>query len=258
MNRVEEGSSRVVTAHNRRNPRWCLAHCRRKALILGACIVFAGIGAAQISAALNVAVFGGHYLEYGNCCNGVTLDGTRAYITVSSASPQYDGCMIFASFVTSLVDAGQLETGDVLCDASTSLDGTCSLSDNFVKFVERSPHDGSPAVCYPHGNNFFNTANFFTLQNIGGNGTWYAYIDGDQKEGQSGYTNGVRISESGENSQRNDYSCAGWSGSATFSSWQRDNYSTHTWSTVQSAQTFNTNNCWSVGGVSNGTFSVGH
>jgi hypothetical protein len=196
-------------------------------------------------------------LNYG-CCSGAGLDGTRAYITVTSASPQSLWCILFSSFVTSLVDGGQLETGDVLCGPSSpGLDLTCSLSNNLVKYVERLPHDGSAAVCYPHGQNSLNTANFFTLQDIGGNGTWYAYIDGDQKEGQSGYTANVRISEAGEESQA-DNSCTGWGGSAAFSSWQRDNYATHTWTTVQQASILNTNNCWSVGGVTNGAFSIGH
>jgi hypothetical protein len=205
----------------------------------------------------NVFVFGQNYLDYGSCCNGATLDGTRAYVSVSSDSPQSTGCVLFDSVVSSNDSNRQLEVGIARCGSSTSLDGMCSLTNNLVKYVERIPASGS-AVCYPHGAASYNSSDLFTVDDSANNGNWYAYIDGTLEQGQSGYDSQVRISEWGEDSQHDNYSCSGWGGAASFSSWQRYNYGSNQWTTVQSSSQRNVNNCWNLGLVSNGSFSVSH
>jgi hypothetical protein len=93
-----------------------------------------------------------------------------------------------------------------------------------------------------------------TVWNSAGSGTYYAYIDGVQYEGQSGYSNLVDIFEQAE--EGTSGSCAGWSGAATFQTWQRYYLTAGAWTTVQSSNI--TQQCWSVGSISGGTFSVSH
>jgi hypothetical protein len=213
------------------------------------------LGATNASAT-NVAIWGDNHLIYGSCCGGATLDGTRAYISVSSISPASSSCVLFDSVVSSADSNRQLEAGLAKCGTNANLDGTCSLTNNLVKYVERIPAVGSP-VCYPHGAGGLNNSDLVTVDSASGNGTYNAYIDGNLYEGQSGYTSNVGIFEWGENSGLS-LSCSGWGGSASFTTWQRYYFTANTWTTVQSANKESTNNCWTVGTVSNGFFTVSH
>jgi hypothetical protein len=206
------------------------------------------LAALTFAAAASAAQWGNLYLSYSS--GGSTLDGTRADITVSSASPDTSDCLIHASVVNEQNASKQLESGLVICGSGTSIDGTCSLSNNFVKYVER--YNGSSYTCYPHGSASFNTSYLATVDNSSGNGTWSAYISGTLYEAQSGYDNNVNVDEWGEYT---DTSCSGWSDSTGFSSWQSYNYSANTWSTVGSANN-GTTGCWTTSGLSSGSFSV--
>ena len=197
------------------------------------------------------ANFGTRYLTYGSCCSGDLLRGTRANITVHSNAPNASDCVLYSSVVASNVAAKQLQIGIVRCGSSTSLGGTCSLSNNLVKFVER--YNGASYVCYPHGAASYNTAYLASVNDCCGTGTWYTYLDGTQYEGQSGYDNSVNIEEWAEQTGGQG-ACSGWSGSVTFGTWQRWNSSS--WVTV--ASSFTAQTCWSVGALSGGTFGVSH
>lgn len=231
---------------------------RRRGLIFGLAAAVLCLSGTAL-AAPNVYVFGRHYLDYGFCCSNQRLDGTRANVLVTAVQPQTTGCVLFDSVVSSNDSSRQLEVGNAKCGSGTTLDGTCSTSNNYVLYVERIPTTGvQDAVCYPHGQDSVPSYHLFTVDSPSGNGTWQAYIDGSLEEGQSGYTNQVRISEWGEDSQHDNYSCSGWGGTAYFDSWQRYNYPNNQWTTVQQASTESVNNCWSVTNVSNGSFSVSH
>lgn len=213
----------------------------------------ATVAALTFTGAALATLFGANALRQGSCCSGQALNGTRAYISASSNSPDASNCTAFASAVTSFDSNRQLQAGIVRCGSSANVDGTCSLSNNLVKYVERIPATGSP-VCYPHGAASLNTSYLLTVDDSANSGTWQAYIDGVLQEGQSGYTSSVGIEEWGEYTGTG---CSGWSAAASISTWQRYNYSLNSWITVQSASLRN-DGCWSVGSVSSGNFSVSH
>jgi hypothetical protein len=203
--------------------------------------------------------WGANYLTYGSCCGGASLDGTRAYIDVSSISPDSTECVLFASVVTDNDLAKQLEAGVVKCGAtSVGLDTTCSIGSQgapFVKYVERYTTYGT---CYPHGAASLGSSYLSTVDDPAGNGTFYAYISGTAYEGQSGYDGTETLSEWGEHA--NGTSCPGWGGSGSFSTWQRYNYSLNTWTTVASSSIYGSaqGSCWSVSSVSSGYFTASH
>jgi hypothetical protein len=198
----------------------------------------------------------GKYLEYGNCCNGETLDGTHAYVTPWSISPDTYDCIIVSSLVQSQDSARQLEVGDAKCGLGSGIDNTCSESGNLVTFVERTPAVGTP-VCYQHAAPTIGSPNHFGVVDLVGLGTYYAYIDGAQREGQSGYDADNRIYEWAEYSAGT--SCSGWSADADFTTWQRYYVSVGTWKTVQSAYGYTYGAvCWLVSGLSSGNFNVSH
>jgi hypothetical protein len=218
-----------------------------------AVLVLVAMAALVVTGSALATIFGYNYLQYGSCCGGARLDGTRAYVSVSSITPDASNCIAFQSIVTSLDSNRQLQAALLRCGTNANVDGTCSLTNNFVKIVERIPATGSP-VCYPHGAATLGSSYLLTVDSSAGNGTWTAYISGTPYESQSGYTTSVRIPESGEYT---GFSCSGWSGSASFNTWQRYNFPNNVWTTVQSSNQRN-DGCWSLGTVSNGNFSVTH
>lgn len=211
----------------------------------------AAVGLFTMSDSASAALFGHNHLTYGQCCSGVRLDGTRANISVSSISPDASHCIAFQSIVTSLDSARQLQTAVAKCGPNANIGGTCSLSNNFVKLVERIPAVGSP-VCYPHGAAALNSGALLTVDNPSGDGIWYTFINGTRYEGQSGYTNQIHISEGGEYTGS---SCASWSTGSSYVAWQRYNFPSNAWTTVQSSGK-NNDGCWFVGLVNNGNFLV--
>jgi hypothetical protein len=122
-----------------------------------------------------------------------------------------------------------------------------------VKFAER--FDGVHYTCYPHGTASLNAGDLMTVDNTAGDGTWWTFINGTTYQGQSGYDRLVDIMGFGEITPTS--SCAGWSASATFTNWQRYNFGSNTWSTIQSSDASN-GNCWTVGSLTGGSFVVAH
>jgi len=92
-----------------------------------------------------------------------------------------------------------------------------------------------------------------SLSDSAADGTFYAYIDGVQYEGQSGYANDRIIAEWGE--RTNATSCSGWSGNASFGTWSRYNYSANSWMPVETSMASN-GNCWSVSPLTNSNFTI--
>jgi hypothetical protein len=176
-------------------------------------------------------------------------------VSVSAINPDQYNCIGFASVVSESVPSGpQIQAAKGRCGIHATIDNTCSQTNNFVFFVERTPAGGGNPVCYPHGAATLGNSDLLTVDSSAGNGVWYTYINGTLREGQSGYTSNVHIDEWGEYT---GVTCPGWSATATFSGWQRYNYPNNAWTTVQSSSTGN-GGCWSIGTVSNGNFSVGH
>lgn len=215
-------------------------------------VVLVAIIALVLPSGAVAALHGSHYLYFGGCCGGAELDGTRAYISVNTVLPAAEDCLVFSSVVATFYTAGQLQAGLARCGAHTSLGGTCSLSNNFVKFVERIPHDGGSAVCYPHGAASVGGSYLVTVDETWDNGTWWTFISGQLYEGQSGYDNNVFIEEWGEHT---GFVCAGWHAGANFATWQRYNYDLNRWITVQSSYMDNSD-CWGMTAVSDGFFDI--
>ncbi len=178
--------------------------------------------------------------------------GTRATVAVSSFSPSTN-CIASASYVTSTDSNRQLQIGQLLCASGYGVDGTCSLSNNFILYVGRIPATGS-AVCYPHGS--ASGSYLLTVDDSAGSGTFYTYASGTQYEGQSGYDSSRFFSEG---SEYTGSSCSGWSGSTSFSGWQYYNLALNQWQYVTSPVGPSAQ-CWSVSSY-NGTshsFTVSH
>jgi hypothetical protein len=216
-------------------------------------ILVVALGALMLTGAAFATEFGANSLTFGSCCGGATLDGSRADVTVSRITPDSTQCIAFSSVITSNDSNRQLQAAKARCGVNANIDGTCSLSNNFVKLVERIPAVGSP-VCFPHGAASLNTSDRLTVWNSAGNGTYFAYIDGVQYEGQSGYDNINGIEEFAE--YTGTVCNTSWTGQANFVTWQRYYVAAGAWTTVQSSNQLA--QCWSVGLVSNGNFSVGH
>jgi len=221
----------------------------RRIAVLAICLVtsmaFASTAAAYY--------WGDYHLDYGSCCGGAALNGTRAYIDVSSTTPDANSCLAHSSVVDSNSANDQTEAGLLRCGTNTRIDGTCSLTNNFVKFVELD--SGGTYTCYPHGSATLGSSYLVTIDDSANNGSWYAYIAGTQYEGYFGLSStAVNVYEWGEYTGG---TCSGWSDSTSFSTWQRYYYAGSTWTTVASA-TNGTTGCWSVGSLSSGNFSVSH
>jgi hypothetical protein len=201
----------------------------------------------------SASIWGANRLFYGQCCSNQTLDGTRANVSVSSFAPDQYNCIGFHSVVTSDDSNRQLLVGIAKCGVNSGgADGTCGANGSIVKMVERIPAMGSP-VCYQHGAGSLNAGDLFTVDNNANDGIWHTFINGTPYEAQSGYTHTLHISEWGEYTG----STCGFSATATFTNWRRYNYPNNVWTTVQSSNQQNTG-CWTLGAVTNGSFTVGH
>lgn len=214
------------------------------------CVLTAALFITTGTSGAFAANWGSRYLTYGSCCSGQVVHGTRADISVHQWIPLSTDCLLYDSVVSLTAGGKQLEVGLGRCGASTSLDGTCSLTNNGVKYVER--YNGSSYVCFPHGAASLDVAYKASLTDTsGGAGIYYSYIDGTQYEGQSGYNNNVTIYEWAE--ETDGVSCGlAWDGNVTHETWQRWNGSS--WVTVGSSNSQQT--CWSVGALSSGTFNT--
>jgi hypothetical protein len=202
------------------------------------------------SASAITGQFGGYY--------HINDNGTRAYVDITENVPDGSNCVASASVVTSSVSGGQLQVGEVKCGGNANVDGTCSVAQQQVLFVERIPQSGGSPVCYPDGSGNFFTSYLMTVDDSSNNGTYWTYINGTQHEGQSGYSPGsVYFTEESE------YTGGGcttaWGASTGFSTWQYFNYAISAW--VGIAQPSDSiDQCWTLGSYNSsaGSFTVSH
>lgn len=210
--------------------------------------------AAALQAAPAVAItsnFGSHYLKP-PCCGGDPLNGTRASIRVTNvSSPQH--CLAWRSEAENSGGDWLIQAGYVKCASGYNVDGTCSLSNNLVFFVEVESTLNNYA-CFPHGQASENQQHKFTVDQAQPSGdAWTAFIDGNLYE-HNGFVQ-YFISESAEYS--GSASCSNlYSGTGAFSEslqqWQRWIKSTLTWFTVQSD--YLSAGCWVATGGPPNTF----
>jgi hypothetical protein len=232
--------------------------------LAGTVLVVAGVllSASTSPASTFPNKFGSRYLQnYQSpvCCNGQALNGTQANVSVSSLGPDATQCVLFSSEIEEVNDGpAAVQSGIVRCgSSSTGLDGTCSLSNNQVLFVE-TINSSNNAHCVAHGAAAYSTDYKFGTEDPSGS-TYYGTINGVLDESVS-FTGGPAhlITEGGEHT--NVDTCTGWTGAATLGDtgapWSRYVLSSTTWVTVQSANT--SAGCWTLTGGPPGSFNVSH
>jgi hypothetical protein len=213
--------------------------------------------ALALSTAARANTFGGYELN-APCCNGDPLYGTRANISIPSSSSNWNPgsihCLLARSDAEDDTLVKLIQTGFLRCASGWSLDGTCSLTNNLVNFVETN--NGSGYTCYPKGAVSYGTTHKYTVDK-GSTSTWTAYIDGVADTHTISMGNAQYLIESGEYGGDTSGS---FTASATYGSglaWQRWNGST--WFTVQSAYVFITSGSgWSVSGGPPNTWTISH
>jgi len=197
--------------------------------------------------------FGVFYLQE-PCCGGDPLEGTGASIEGDALTPDKYFCILFRSDAENSNGTYAIQAGLARCGTNGTLDGTCSLSNNLIKFVEKVV--ASSFTCYPHG-----AASLFSEYDTwladGSGTTWFAYINGTAYESSS-FT-GNLIDESGEHTSTD--SCSGWSGHAVFADdglwpWQRYVKATRTWTQIQASQ--HSHGCWTLNGGPPSPFDISH
>lgn len=221
------------------------------ALVIAAAAALAAAGIASAN------TYGGYELN-APCCNGDPLYGTRANISIPSSSSNWNpgsGQCILARSDGEDDNLGKLiQAGFLRCASGVGLDGTCSLSNNLVDFVETN--NGSGYTCYPKGGETYGTTHKYTVDK-GSTSTWTAYIDGVADTHTISMGNAQFLVESGEYTGGTGGS---FTASATYGSglaWQRWNGST--WFTVQSAFVLITSGSgWSVSGGPPNVWTVSH
>lgn len=180
-------------------------------------------------------------------------------MTVSSIGPEPYSCVLFGPEAQNSDGSYLLEAGLVKCGQFYSLDGTCSIRNNLVKYVEREI-GANNYTCFGHGAASTGTEYVVSVQNAVAT-TWYPYIDGTAYEGVQFAWNSIY--EWGENTRLGGITCSGWSGNATFAQnatwpWQRYVQGSSTWKNVQSSYTLNDGPCWSFFGGPPGWFQIYH
>jgi hypothetical protein len=203
----------------------------RGALVLCALLLLAIAFTPMASAFPNR--FGVHYLQP-PCCSGDPVNGTRASIRVQSITPDDTHCLAFRSDAENQASSWLIQAGLVRCGPHGNADGTCSLSNNLVLYVEVESGLNNFA-CFPHGAGSLNTQYKMTVdQPQPASDGWSSFIDGVPYE-RNGFVQYV-IAESSEHTGTD--SCSGsWSAFGAFAEstvWQRWIKSSLTWYTVQS------------------------
>jgi hypothetical protein len=217
-------------------------------------LVAAGIALVTCAGA-SANMFGGYELHY-PCCNSDPLYGTRANISIPPSSSNWNPsshCVAARSDAEDNTLPRLIQTGFIRCASGYSADGTCSLSNNLVNFVETN--NGSGFTCYPKGAVSYGTTHKYTVDK-GSSSTWTAYIDGVADTHTVSMGNPLNIVESNE--------FTGDSGSFTATAsygsglaWQR--WTGSTWFTVQSAYVLIIpSGSWSVLGGPPNVWSVSH
>jgi hypothetical protein len=218
-------------------------------------LVAAGIALCTCAGA-SANTFGGYELHY-PCCNSDPLYGTRANISIPPSSGNWNPgsahCVAARSDAEDNTLPRLIQTGFIRCAPGYSADGTCSLSNNLVNFVETN--NGSGFTCYPKGAVSYGTTHKYTVDK-GSSSTWTAYIDGVADTHTVSMGNARNLVESNE--------FTGDSGSFTATAsygsglaWQR--WTGSTWFTVQSAYVLIIpSGSWSVLGGPPNVWSVSH
>lgn len=232
----------------------------RVGLVFATLAVSAGLFA-MLAGSANASTFANRYgmrfLESGQCCNNAALDGTRASIIPNYVNPGASYCTAFRSDGEGAIGSGYLiQAGVVKCGVNQNVDGTCSLSNNLVKFVEtETPSDGY--VCYPHGGTSTGTAVDAAVTGSVSN-PWTAWLDGTQEEAIAAPPSFYYLVEGAEHAGTDSCDSSNWGGTneGTFGSteaWAR-NTTSMTWYTVQGSST--SSGCWTVSGGPPGSFTI--
>jgi hypothetical protein len=193
--------------------------------------------------------FGARYLDPPCCAD--PLNGTRAVIDVAIASADNTNCLLFRSEADTpsyLIQAGTLRCGPT----SPGLDGSCSLSNNLVHYVETEV--AGAYTCYPHGAASLNSYDIYTVdQAQPSSNQWTAFINGTLYEHNTFAP--YRIMASAEHTSD---SCSGWSGWGTWGEngvpWQRWIKSSLTWFTIQTSAI--SPGCWTLVGAPPSSFII--
>jgi hypothetical protein len=220
------------------------------------CLVVTGISLV-VCASASATTYGGYWLHY-PCCNSDPLYGTRANISIPPASGNWNPgsaeCIAARSDAEDSLLVKLIQTGFLRCAPGYGVDGTCSLSNNLINFVETN--NGSGYTCYSKGGVSYGTTHKYTVDK-GSTSTWTAYIDGVADTHSISMGNAERLIESAEYTGGTGGS---FTATATWGSglaWQR--WTGSTWFTVQSAYLLVTSGSgWSVSGSPPNLWSVSH
>lgn len=191
---------------------------------------------------------------------GASLDGTRAWIAVFSLSPGSSTCPGMASAMTNTANGQQMQIGIAQCAPGYSIDGTCSLSNNVVLFVERRADGFGSYTCYPHGPGVLG-ANYLLTVDDSGSGNMCTYSGGNPYECQTWYDTTASVAEewaeAGQPAPLGEATCFGWGLSGQVANFE---YWTLTWSGWQFAGPNSSAyaGCYSLGGISNSSWSISH
>jgi hypothetical protein len=213
------------------------SHRRRAVRAVHLSLFLIAFGLAATTALTNAQTarantFGGRYLVVGQCCNGAGLYGTRASITtpVSASDLTFPVQQCFLARSDGEIPGDRLiQTGFVRCASGQSLDGTCSLTNNLVSFIEIAFSGGF--TCYPKGGVGYNTTHLYTVRRQFGD-TWYAFIDSVQ-DGHTLTMGGANQIEEGAEWTGGCDSFKGYADWAFSTAWQR--WTSTDWFTVQSS-----------------------
>jgi len=209
----------------------------------------------------------GYYQINGSCCSGAEMDGWRADISPSTMTPASGGCLITAVLAADNISPTyQLESGEAKCASGTSIDGTCSTSNDLTFFIEWS--NSGTYSCYPKGDTLLNEINTIQVTETGNgvdpggncyanfnasiNGTQYNAYNVDPNFCSTTAWVGMAWAEfSSANSCSSSNHLA-----ASFTRIARWQYSTGVFQPVNSVTRQNYNGCISVTSYANQSFSA--
>jgi len=228
---------------------------KRTARLLGL-IVVAALALGGVLGAAQATTFGHKYLRVNFCCNNEGLYGTKAsmYTPVSAGDLTFPTKDCFAARSDAEIESPvvDIQTGWVRCATGANVEGTCSLTNNLVNYVETHPNGGI-WTCYPMGSVGYNVETLYTVKQSGS--TWYAWIAGVQD------THGVAMGGAEYLIEGAEWTggCDNFNGYADYAmaiTWQRWRPS-QVWYQVQSSSTLL--NCgWTASGGPPSSFSFDH
>jgi hypothetical protein len=222
----------------------------RRMAICGAAIV---VGLLSFAGSAGATDFGGRYLQE-PCGCGDALYGTSSAMVANFIVPDPPQCVAFSDF-TSDSSGFLIQAGLVRCGNLITADGTCSLHNDLVRFVEVKNSSGFH--CYQHGSASTGVEHDAAVQAYSGN-SWSSWLDGTFYEGTT--QSHLFITSHAEYTGSGSSCTAPWSGSVTLGGgpaypWQRLKPDRITWFTIQSAPTQN-GGCWTITGGPPGSFTV--